>query len=548
MGRSSTPAFGARPSCKLIRNASCASLTRQLSKRRPAESSLSSPRSLPGCVEEAPIEQLVPPQSSQEASGSNETKTSRKYKEVRMLGKGSFGIVRLAQTEDGAYVALKTVELRQGETCKEAHLLKSLQHPCIVNMLESFEIPTKRGVRHHLVLEYLPSTLHSKIHGCPLSQCDCKCYGFQLFRALAHLDALQIAHRDIKPENLLVDESKVLKLADFGSAKSLLEEKTSNNEGYFCSRWWRAPELVLGCKSYGTAVDWWSAGCVLLEMMKGRPLFCGTSTGVQLDAIAQFLGTPSVADLKAMLQSSISGPQLAALAQPKHTPRPWADSLPAFRDNASALAIVAAILVFDPSGRLPPGEALAHAFFSGLKDEPALPADMFNFSSEELSTCSASTTEMLLACKAQTSIHSSSSDPPTELRRSRTFMGDECSNPGDILPPAKRYRPCLGYAAGSPITACKLPASVSAEAHGGKEVFTKLRDDSYFPKLGFSLQQSAPVSAQPRADKEVQDLTRVQDAPLDKEVFRLLTKVQDVPLFRSQSDVSMSAEEMDVDI
>jgi len=266
-----------------------------------------------------------------------------------MLGKGSFGTVRLAQKESGAYVALKTVELRHGETCDEAGLLGSVQHPCIVALLDSFETSTKRGILRHLVLEYLPTTLHRKIHGRPMSPLDCQCYGFQLFRALAYLDAQQIAHRDVKPENLLVDESKALKLADFGSAKKLAGEKQSCNEGYFCSRWWRAPELLLGCKGYGTAVDWWSAGCVLLEMMRGQPLFRGASTGVQLDAIAQFLGTPSVTDLKAMLQASISGPQLAALAKPRYLPRPWADSLPAFRDNASALAIIAAILVYDPA-------------------------------------------------------------------------------------------------------------------------------------------------------------------------------------------------------
>eukprot|EP00746_Dinoflagellata_sp_MGD_P005484 gnl/MRDRNA2_/MRDRNA2_110614_c0_seq1.p1 gnl/MRDRNA2_/MRDRNA2_110614_c0~~gnl/MRDRNA2_/MRDRNA2_110614_c0_seq1.p1 ORF type:complete len:515 (-),score=99.39 gnl/MRDRNA2_/MRDRNA2_110614_c0_seq1:206-1750(-) len=509
MGRSSTPAFGPKPSCKLVRNASCTSLTRQLSRRRPGtpvESCPGSPRSLPGCVEETRSKQLAPSQNSQEASGSSEKKSVLKYKEVKLLGKGSFGTVRLVQSDSGTYVALKTVELRQGESCHEAQVLRSLQHPCIVGMLESLETATKRGgVLHHLVLEYLPTTLHSQIHGRPLSLCDCQCYGFQLFRALAHLDALQIAHRDIKPENLLVDKSKALKVADFGSAKSLSGEKPSSNEGYFCSRWWRAPELVLGCKEYGTAVDWWSAGCVLLEMMRGRPLFCGASTGVQLDAIAQFLGTPSVTDLKAMLQSSISGPQLAALAQPRHTQRPWADSLPAYRDNASALAIVGAILVYDPARRLSPGEALAHDFFSCLISEPALPAEIFRFSAEELSTCSASSTKKLLSWKAQNSTgSSSSSDSFSTLRRSRSVMGDECMNQGDLFPPAKRYRPFVGNAAGSSST-----------------------------KLNFTFKAAACASTECHADKEI------------------FTKVQDVPLLRAQSvssDVSMGAEEMDVDI
>lgn len=519
MGRSSTPGLSTRPSCKLIRNASCASLTRQLSKRRPGtpEPADKSPTSLPGCAEEMPSKELAAPQRFQDASGTSatsENKFLREYREVRVLGKGSFGTVRLAETESGVFVALKTVDLGRGEKCDEAHVLRSLKHPCIVALLESFETSTKRGCRAHLVMEYLPMTLQKTINGRPMSPLDCQIYSFQLFRALAYLDTLQIVHRDIKPENLLVDKSKALKLADFGSAKRLNGEKQSCNEGYFCSRWWRAPELVLGCKGYGTAVDWWSAGCVLVEMMRGQPLFCGTSAGIQLDAIAQFLGTPSVTDLKAMLQcGSISGPQLAELAKPRYSPRPWADSLPAFRDNTSALAIVAGILVYDPAARSPPGEALVHTFFSGLVNETTLPSDIFDFAAEELSSCSASTTHTLLSWKISKSeigsTTKSATDPSQPLRRTRAVVG-ECLNAGDFIPPAKRFRPF----AGDPTESSKS-------------------------KFSFTFKPPAASSSESHVQKNDIFTSRAEDVPVNVPIFRL----QSV-----SSDVSMGAEEMDVDI
>lgn len=401
--RTSTPAFCARSCCKGIRHISSVRLKQRFSKRasRAPEVANSSPAPLPECVEETPAKEAVTPRSPQ--ASATRKKPSERFREVRVLGKGSFGTVRLAETESGAFVALKTIKLSRGQICDEAHVLSSLKHPCIVVLLESFETSTKRGCLTHLVMEYLPTTLQKQINGHPMSPIDCQCYGFQLFRALAHLQALQIAHCDVKPENLLIDRSKALKLADFGSAKRLAEEKYSmsaNEEQYFCTRWWRAPELVLGCKRYGTAVDWWSAGCVLLEMMKGQPLFCGTSTGIQLDAIAQFLGTPTLSDLKAMLPcGSISGPQLAELAKPRHSPRPWADCLPAFRNNTSALALVSAIFVYNPAGRLSSGEALTHGFFSDLVNDPTLPTEIFNFTAEELSSVPASAKSILLSLK-----------------------------------------------------------------------------------------------------------------------------------------------------
>jgi len=100
-------------------------------------------------------------------------------------------------------------------------------------------------------------------------------------RGLNYIHKIGICHRDIKPQNLLVDPTcHILKICDFGSAKRLKEGEKST--AYICTRYYRAPELLLGMTNYSNMIDMWAAGCVVAEMINGKIFFEGSDSANQL--------------------------------------------------------------------------------------------------------------------------------------------------------------------------------------------------------------------------------------------------------------------------
>lgn len=108
---------------------------------------------------------------------------------------------------------------------------------------------------------------------------------YQICKGMKYLHSADIIHRDLKPSNILINSDCHLKICDFGLARSLVndsEEKDVVLTEEVATRWYRAPEVLLGSQSYDKSADVWSVGCILAELLIGKPIFPGNSTLNQL--------------------------------------------------------------------------------------------------------------------------------------------------------------------------------------------------------------------------------------------------------------------------
>ncbi|XP_017798542.1 PREDICTED: cyclin-dependent kinase-like 4 [Habropoda laboriosa] len=217
-----------------------------------------------------------------------------KYEVIEVVGEGSYGVVmKCRHRESGQLVAVKRF-LETEEDCevrrmafREIRMLKKLHHQNLVNMTEVF----RRRRRFYLVLEYLDHTLLDELErvGHGLGTDLSKRHVYQMLRGLSYCHGKNIMHRDVKPENVLISRSGVIKLCDFGFAR-LVNDPNESCTDYVATRWYRAPELLVGDPRYGKAVDVWAIGCLFAEMLLGDPLFPGDSDVDQLYRITKVLG------------------------------------------------------------------------------------------------------------------------------------------------------------------------------------------------------------------------------------------------------------------
>lgn len=108
---------------------------------------------------------------------------------------------------------------------------------------------------------------------------------YQILRGLKYVHSAHVLHRDLKPSNLLLNANCDLKIGDFGLARTTSE--TDFMTEYVVTRWYRAPELLLNCSEYTAAIDIWSVGCILGEIMTRQPLFPGKDYVHQLRLITE---------------------------------------------------------------------------------------------------------------------------------------------------------------------------------------------------------------------------------------------------------------------
>jgi len=330
------------------------------------------------------------------------------YVADRVVGHGSFGVVVRAtvQEKEGETVAIKKVLQDKRYKNRELQIMQQLSHPNIVELKNSFYTNGEKAdeVFLNLVLEFVPDTVYRvSRHYSKLKQTlpyiYTKLYTYQILRALGYIHSLGICHRDIKPQNLLLDPNTgVLKLCDFGSAKMLV--KGEPNVSYICSRYYRAPELIFGSTTYTSAIDVWSVGCVLAELLLGQPLFPGESGVDQLVEIIKVLGTPTREEIQAM------NPTYTEYKFPQIKGHPWTKVFKS-RTPPEAIDLVSKLLSYTPTTRLTALEACSHPFFDELRDPATilpngkpLPSNLFKFSDSELANASPSLISKLIPTHA----------------------------------------------------------------------------------------------------------------------------------------------------
>jgi len=221
---------------------------------------------------------------------------------------------------------------------REAQLLRQLDHPHIVQLHDLFR--SRNNL--YIILEYIQFNALQLIqlhpNGMPIEQLQW--LGKQLTSALAYMHSKKVLHRDIRPENILVSRDGVLKLADFGFSRHVPQLQEGRLTGYVCSRWYRAPELLLGSQ-YGAAADVWALGCVLAEMAIGQPLFAGSTDVEQLSQMARMVGL--TASQRASFEQEYGGTFPPGLLSPLYKLVPQA--------SAELITLLNACLQPDPKAR-----------------------------------------------------------------------------------------------------------------------------------------------------------------------------------------------------
>ncbi|KAL0819422.1 hypothetical protein ABMA28_007528 [Loxostege sticticalis] len=221
------------------------------------------------------------------------SRAMERYEKLAKLGEGSYGLVYKCRNRDtGEIVAVKKFVENEDDplirkiALREIRMLKNLKHPNLVNLIEVF----RRKRKLHLVFEYCDHTVLHELEkypaGCP--ELLSKQIIWQTLQGVAYCHRHNCIHRDVKPENILLTSEGVVKLCDFGFARMISPGESYTD--YVATRWYRAPELLVGDTMYSTPVDVWAIGCVFAELLSSEALWPGKSDLDQLYLIRKTLG------------------------------------------------------------------------------------------------------------------------------------------------------------------------------------------------------------------------------------------------------------------
>ncbi|KAL6636200.1 kinase-like domain-containing protein [Neocallimastix sp. 'constans'] len=307
----------------------------------------------------------------------NNEKLGNIYLKICQIGEGSYGKVYKAENKvNGEFVALKKMKLESEKegfpltAMREIKLLQSLHHPNIVQLLE---IMIEKD-SYYIISEYmehdLTGVLNNKLVNYNISQI--KCLSLQLLDGLKYLHSKGILHRDLKGSNLLLNNKGQLKLTDFGLARDThARVRSLDYTNRVITLWYRPPELLLGSTKYGSEVDMWSAGCIILEFFLRKAAFRGENELSQLDIIWNTCGTPTSENWPTVTEN----PWYSFLKPKDFIPR----KLRSKYENVltkEALNLIDNFLKLNPKSRPSAVEAMNSPFFINEEPLPCQPENL----------------------------------------------------------------------------------------------------------------------------------------------------------------------------
>ncbi|CAM9913360.1 unnamed protein product, partial [Phaeothamnion confervicola] len=316
---------------------------------------------------------------------------SAQYKMVRPIGHGAYGVVISAVNKEMRQsVAIKKIgeafrdPVDAKRILREIKLLRFFRHDNIIRLVDIQPPPSLADFEDvYMVTDLMETDLHRIIYSNqPLTLDHAKWFVYQVLKALKYMHSANVLHRDLKPSNLLLNSNCDLKVCDLGLARGISTAKQVMTE-YVVTRWYRAPEIMLACQEYTKAIDVWSVGCILAELLCRRPLFPGEDYIHQLKIICERLGRPSTADLNFVTSEKAKE---FILNLPPSEGHPLPEMFPAA--DGAALDLLAGMLEFHPERRITVDDALAHPWLAqhhAENEEPVADAVFdFGFEDQEL--------------------------------------------------------------------------------------------------------------------------------------------------------------------
>ncbi len=315
----------------------------------------------------------------------------------RAIDEGTYGRVYLAEDkETREEVAIKQIKFEHVQAndgfpitaLREMGLLLAMQHPNIIRVREIVTRASPQQDKWYMVMDYMPHNMRDFLDRLPpgslFTQGEVKCLMRQLLAGLAYIHGRWVMHRDLKTANLLISPHGRLTICDFGLARAVgspLKAYTPT----VVTLWFRAPELLLGQRAYGTPVDMWSAGCIFAELLTRETLFPGQGEAEALALHFALLGTPTPASWPGCRE--LPGWGALKAGERSHPGRPLRSALRLGGVGAAhaggaqlselGLQLLQRLLCLDPGQRITAAEALAHPWFEEYPpptDERLLPA------------------------------------------------------------------------------------------------------------------------------------------------------------------------------